>query len=33
MPEGLIDSLQSEGEFYDLMRYVLEVLHAFKSCQ
>ena len=26
MPQGLIDSLQSEGEFYDLMRYVLEVV-------
>ena len=27
MPEGLVDSLRNEGEFYDLMRYVFEVVH------
>ena len=27
MPQGLVDSLRNEGEFYDLMRYVFEVVH------
>ena len=27
MPQGLVESLRSEGEFYDIMRYVFEVVH------
>ena len=27
MPQGLAESLRNEGEFYDLMRYVSEVVH------
>ena len=27
MPQGLVDSLRNEGDFYDLMRYVFEVVH------
>ena len=31
MPAGLVDSLRNEGEFYDLMRYVFEVVHGGPS--
>jgi len=27
MPQGLVESLRNEGEFYDIMRYVFEVVH------
>ena len=31
MPAGLVDSLRNEGDFYDLMRYVFEVVHGGPS--